>query len=81
MSITFKLEIDLAGHEHPGANWRAQHHTVVTLLDQVKQAVGSGPGRRDDIMLPHFDPVLGANSHVTVGSWEFTETRNPATRD
>jgi hypothetical protein len=69
----------LTDHEHPGASWRAQHHTVGTLLDQVKQAVGSSPGRRGDIT---YTGVSGGQSRSSlIGSWEFTETRNPATRD
>ena len=80
MSITFKLEIDLTGHEHPHSPM-AHRHIVARLLDGAKQAFASSPTTRGDIVLPHFDPRLGANSHVTVGSWEFTETRSPATKD
>jgi hypothetical protein len=70
MATTFTITIDLTDHEHPGANWRAQHHTVVTLLDQVKQSVGSSPGRRGDITYTGF--ANGQAHSTTVGSWEFT---------
>jgi hypothetical protein len=76
MATTFTITIDLADHEHPGADWRAQHHTVVTLLDRVKQSVGSSPGRRGDIV--HTGFANGQSSSTTIGTWEF---RNDETVD
>lgn len=81
MATTFTLTIDLTDHEHPGASWRAQHHTVVGLLDQVKQSVGSSPGRRGDITYTGF--ANGQSSSSLIGFWEFsnddkaTERRSP----
>jgi hypothetical protein len=70
MATTFTLTIDLTDHEHPGANWHAQHHTVVGLLDRVKQSVGSSPGRRGDII---YTGIANGQSHsMTIGSWEFS---------
>ena len=71
MSTTFTLTIDLTDHEHPGASWRAQHHTVVTLLDQVKQAVGSSPSRRGDIIYTGL--AHGQSRSSLIGFWEFTD--------
>jgi hypothetical protein len=69
MATTFTLTIDLTDHEHPGANWQAQHHTVVGLLDRVKQSVGSSPGRRGDII---YTGIANGQAHsTTIGSWEF----------
>jgi hypothetical protein len=71
----FTLTIDLTDHEHPGANWQAQHHTVVTLLDRVKQSVGSSPGRRGDIV---YTGIANGQSHsTTIGSWEFSSDDPP----
>jgi hypothetical protein len=69
MATTFTLTIDLADHEHPGASWIAQHHTVVVLLDRVKQSVGSNPGRRGDIT--YTGSANGQSYSTTIGSWEF----------
>jgi hypothetical protein len=74
MATTFTLTIDLTDHEHPGASWRAQHHTVVTLLDQVKQSIGSNPGRRGDIT--HTGLAHGQSHSTTIGSWEFSQGDN-----
>jgi hypothetical protein len=68
MATTFTLTIDLADHEHPG-NWRAQHNTVLTLLDQVKQAIGSSPGRRGDIVYTGL--AHGQSRSSLIGSWQF----------
>jgi hypothetical protein len=69
MATTFTLTIDLTDHEHPGASWIAQHHTVVGLLDRVKQSVGSSPGRRGDIT--YTGSANGQSYSTTIGSWEF----------
>jgi hypothetical protein len=71
MALTFTLTIDLTDHEHPGANWQAQHHTVVGLLDRVKQSVGSSPGRRGDIV--HTGFAHGQSSSSLIGSWQFVD--------
>jgi hypothetical protein len=71
MATTFTLTIDLTDHEHPGANWRAQHHTVAGLLDRVKQSVGSSPGRRGDIVFTGL--AHGQSRSSLIGFWEFTD--------
>jgi hypothetical protein len=71
MATTFTITIDLTDHEHPGASWQAQHHTVVGLLDRVKQSVGSSPGRRGDIT--HTGFAHGQSRSSLIGSWQFVD--------
>ena len=69
----FTLTLDLTGHEHP-ANPAAQHAKVRELLGLAVQAIGSGPGRKGDLTVPVWNASEGVSRHVTIGSWEFTET-------
>jgi hypothetical protein len=67
MALTFKLSIDLTGHEHPHSAM-AHRHVVARLLDEAKQVFASSPIMRGDckIVAPNTPPQV-------VGSWEFVD--------
>jgi hypothetical protein len=69
----FILTLDLSDHQHPH-NQRAQHMTVLTLLDLAKQAIGSDNHRSGKLSLPSRT----GGDHQHVGTWEFRESDAPA---
>jgi hypothetical protein len=72
---TFTLTLDLADHGHPGS---AQPAKVCEMLRVAIQAIGSDYRQRaGELTIPSFDPHRNVGGHVKIGSWEFTETRNP----
>ena len=72
----FILRLDLTDHQHPG-NPAAEHAKVREQLGLAMQAIGAGTKRSGDLTIPSFDPHRNVGGHVKIGSWEFTETRNP----
>jgi hypothetical protein len=72
----FVLKLDLSNHEHHPA---AQQAIVREMLGLAIQAIGSNPKRNGELTIPLWNVQQGVNRHITVGSWEFTETetRNP----
>jgi hypothetical protein len=70
----FILELDLSNHEHHHA---ARQAVVREMLGLAIQAVGSNPKRKGELTMPIWDASQSVNRHVTIGSWEFNETRNP----
>jgi hypothetical protein len=72
----FVLKLNLANHEHHAA---AQHAIVREMLGLAQQQIGSGSSRKGELTIPLWNVQQGVNRHITVGSWEFTETetRNP----
>jgi hypothetical protein len=64
---TFILTLDLSDHEHPHSP-TAQRHVVGQLLDQAKQAIGSGLAKEGSIT-----HAAAAFRQKTVGTWKFIE--------
>jgi hypothetical protein len=62
---TFKLSIDLTGHVHEHAP-AAHRATVAQLLDQAKQAFGSGSATRGDLTLASPNVPI-----QVIGSWRY----------
>jgi hypothetical protein len=73
----FVLRLDLSSHQHPG-NPAAQHALVRQMLNLAMQAIGSNLNRKGELSIPLWDASEGLSRHIAIGSWEFTETRNPA---
>jgi hypothetical protein len=63
----FTLTLDLSDHEHPHSP-TAQRHIVGQLLDQAKQAIGSGLAKEGKIT-----HATAAFQQKTVGTWKFIE--------
>ena len=80
MALTFKLSIDLTGHEHSHSPM-AHRMIVARLLDEAKQVFASGPVMRGDCK------IVTSTGPQIVGCWEFiddekasipaTDTRKP----